>query len=406
MRRDPQHAGAKHTIGRSRVAARAEADAAARPSSRRLAAILHADLVGFSRLMSDDEAEAHRTLRVELDVMTASVGAHQGRVVNYAGDALLAEFATASGALACAVELQAEIDRLCAELREIRGLPVRIGLSVGEVIVDGEEIYGHGVNVAVRLQALAAPGETLASESFRVAAGATPGVSFDDRGEHELKNIAEPMRVYRVVAGQAPAAARSARPVTPRRSSRGPTIAAGIALLLAVAAGWLDRQQLLFWGVPSAPVAEAESAIAVLPFLNLSDDAKQDYFVDGMTDDLITDLSKLSGLLVISRHTALSLKESAIPAPDLARQLGVRYVLEGSVRRAGNRIRVNAQLIDAQSDRHIWAERYDRELTDVFAVQDEVKREIVEALALQLTTGEQVALAERPTASLEAYEYY
>lgn len=376
--------------------------------SRRLVAILHVDFVEYSKRMSEDEVGTHKLLSEQLNAMTDLVSKHNGRVVNYAGDALLAEFPMPSDALICALSLQDEVKRLGSKLPEKRRLPARIGLNLGEVIVDREDIFGHGVNVAARLQSLAQPGEVLASDSFRSAVGSGLHIVFEDLGQHELKNIAEPMRVYRARAQES--GSPSINRVKSVRSKRfwSRSAAGVVAASMVLIFVWISKDLVAPWigKTPESEVVTGESSLIVLPFLNLSDDAKQDYFVDGITEDLITDLSKLSGLFVVSRHTAFSYREQSVRPPDLARELDVRYVLEGSARRSGDRIRITAQLVDAKTDRHIWAERYDRESGEIFEVQDNVKQEIVNALALELTSLEQSILHLRPTGSLEAYEFY
>jgi adenylate cyclase len=377
--------------------------------SSKLAAILHADIVGYSRLSGEDELGTHRTVRAYLRLIRDIVESYGGRVVNYAGDAVLAEFGTVAEAVTSAVVIQRELAGRNEGLPDGRQVKFRIGINLGDVIVDGADIFGDGVNVAARVQSLAEPGGICITDSVRLALGAKLALQFEDLGAQKVKNIAELVRAWRVKAPPEVViptpATRARRPGRPR----GRWLAALLALpILIIALGvplwWFYPEQWL--GDSPALVLPEQPSIAVLPFRNLSDDAQQEFFVDGLTEDLITDLAKLSGLFVISRNSVFTYKGQAAKAPQVARELGVRYVLEGSVRRAVDRVRVTAQLIDAVSDRPLWAERYDRRLDDVFAVQDALKQQIVAALTVELRPGEQARLANRPTENLEAYEYY
>jgi TolB-like protein/class 3 adenylate cyclase/tetratricopeptide (TPR) repeat protein len=380
---------------------------------RKLAAIFCADVVGYSRLSGQDEEGTHRILRTYLDLITTSIETYNGSVVNFAGDAVLADFATVSDALACAVTVQQELEDRSAGVPEERKVRFRIGVNLGEIIVDRDDIYGEGVNVAARLEGLAEPGGVCVSGTVFDTIGQKLPLDYHFLGEQTVKNIAKPVRAYhaRLKAGTAlppPAAA-----ATRQEPSRGrlAAIAAVIGLLLVVGTG-------LAWLKPWEPGRDPESAalkaappsdmpsIAVLPFTNLSDDPAEEYFADGMTDDLITDLSKLQGLFVISRHSVFTDKNQPIELRQVAEELGVRYLVEGSIRRAGGRIRINAQLIDATTGGHLWAERYDGDETDLFTLQDQVIGMIVSALAVELTDTERTRLSRRPTDNLEAYDYY
>jgi TolB-like protein len=329
---------------------------------RRLAAILAADVVGYSRLMELDEAATLGTLKeLRRTILTPLVTQHQGRIVKVMGDGVLVEFGSAVNAVACAVELQQKIGEAGAAMPADRRVQLRIGINLGEVVVEGGDIYGDGVNLAARLEEIAEPGCIVLSRKVHDEVGRKLALDYDDLGERPLKNIAAPVRVYRVAASRAPAPASEALPL------------------------------------PAKP------SIAVLPFANLSADTEQEFFADGLTEDLITELSKAPGLFVIARHSCFAFKNKSPDGRQVARDLGVRYVLEGSARRAAARIRINAQLIDArEGGGHLWAERFDRDLADVFAVQDEVVARIVEALLGKLAVSK---LPDRkPPKSLEAYD--
>jgi adenylate cyclase len=332
---------------------------------RRLAAIFTADVAGYSRLIGADEEgtlarlKAHR--RELIDPMIAE---HQGRIVKTTGDGVLAEFASPVKAVRCAIDVQYGMAERNAGVAEGQRIEFRIGINLGDVIVEDDgDIYGDGVNVAARLENIAEPGAVYISRTVRDFVDGTPELVLEDLGERELKNIAKPVQVFRIAPPQAAGAARAAAPAVPHKPS-----------------------------------------IAVLPFTNMSGDAEQEYFSDGMTEDVITDLSKISGLFVIARNSSFAYKGRSIKVQEIGRDLGVRFVLEGSIRKAGNRVRITAQLIDADSGGHLWAERFDRELTDIFATQDEVVEKIVAALAVNLTQGEAQRLRRRGTASVEAYE--
>jgi adenylate cyclase len=345
---------------------------------RKLAAILSADVKGYSRLMGDDEVATIRTLTTYRGVFTTLITQHRGRVVDTPGDNLLAEFASVVDAVQCAVEIQRALKIHNADLPAPRRMEFRIGINLGDVIVEGERIYGDGVNIAARLEGIAdAGGICIAGnvhDQVETKLGAL-GVAYEFLGDQTVKNIARPVPAYRVVLepGTTPVGkGKNEEPAPVQLSQPGTT---------------LDK--------PS---------IAVLPFVNLSGDTEQEYFSDGITEDLITDLSKLSGLFVISRNSVFLYKGKAVKPEQMSQELGVKFILEGSVRKAGSRVRITAQLIDATTGYHLWAERYDRELQDIFAVQDEVTQKIVAALQIKLTEGEQQRFGRVPTQNLEAYE--
>ncbi len=330
---------------------------------RKLAAILSADVKGYSRLMGEDEVGTIQTLNVYKEVMAGLIQHHRGRVVDAPGDNVLAEFGSVVDAVQCAVEIQKELKTRNAGLPENRKMEFRIGVHLGDVIEDGEQILGDGVNIAARLESLAeAGGICISGTAFDQVEGKT-GLEFQYLGERSVKNIKKPVRAYRV-----------------RMERRGPDVA--------------TRQEVILPDKPS---------IAVLPFVNMSDDPKQEYFSDGITEEIITWLSKIPRLFVTARNSTFSFKGQPVKVREVGQELGVRYVLEGSVRKSGNRVRVTAQLIDVNTEQHVWADRYDRELRDVFAIQDEITLNIIVALQVELTEGDQAALRARGIYNLEAY---
>jgi adenylate cyclase len=382
--------------------------ATASPSvKRKLAAILSADVKGYSRLMAADEEGTLRTLNAHRQEMDALIAGRDGRIVGTAGDSVLAEFSSAVEAARCAVEIQEELAARNAELAKDRRLEFRIGINLGDVMVEGDDLFGDGVNVAARLQALAEPGGIYVSGGIYDQIKGKLPFGADFLGEQTVKGIPDPVRIYRLRADRA-----TVRRGMPRRWRSWLAIAAGFGLLVIVAAGaarYFDPQRA------SGPTEEGQASelplpdrpsIAVLPFDNLSDNPEEEYFADGLTDDLITDLSQISGLFIIARDSAFTYKDQPVEVRDVGRELGVRYVLVGSVRRGGDKVRINAQLIDARTGDHLWAERYDRDYADIFALQDEVIGEIVSALSVQLTESEQTQVTRLPTHSLEAYDYY
>ena len=336
---------------------------------RRLAAILSVDVVGYSRLMGADETGTLEALKAHrAEFVDPKIERHHGRIVKLMGDGALVEFASVVDAVECAIVLQrgmAERNRGVAEERRIE---FRIGINVGDIIVEGDDIYGDGVNVAARIEALANPGGICISRAARDQVRDKLDITLDDMGEVEVKNIARPIRVFRVPIDDA------------GKDSGG--AAAGAAKAL-----------------PDKP------SIAVLPFDNMSGDPEQEFFADGLTEDILTALSRFRGLFVISRNSAFVYKGKATNLQEVARDLGVQYIVEGSVRKAGNRVRVTVQLIDAVADRHIWAERYDRDLEDIFAVQDEVTTAIVATLPGRIDAAAQERAERKRPENMAAYEY-
>ncbi len=342
---------------------------------RRLTAILAADVVGYSRLMGEDEVGTLARLQsCRRELVDPAIEEFHGRIIKLMGDGALVEFASVVDAVQCAAAIQrrmADRDQGTAEARQIR---FRIGVNLGDVIVEGDDIYGDGVNIAARLEAMAEPGGICISGTAFDHAVHKVDVGFAGLGEQRLKNIADPVRVYRVLLDPGESGKIVA---APRRPGSRVMILAGIAaLLIALLAGMFAWQ----WQKPSAP---QRPSVAVLPFANLSGDPSQDYFADGITEDLITDLAKLSGLDVIARNSVFAYKGKPLVLADVGRDLGVRFVVEGSVRRTGDQIRLNAQLIDIATGDNLWANRFDRGIAGVFAVQDEMSREIAKALGVQ-----------------------
>jgi adenylate cyclase len=365
---------------------------------RKLAAILSADAQGYSRLMGDDAAATVRTLTAYREVIASAVARQGGRVVDAPGDNVLAEFSSVVDAVQGAVEIQRELRSRNAELPDSRRMQFRIGINLGDVIVEEQRLYGDGVNIAARVEGLAEGGGIcLSGTAYDQVEGKLP-LDYDFLGEQTVKNIARPVRVYRLrlEPGDSPV------PLSPKGRRMFAVLGGIVILLLLGAGGWAGWHWLR---TPASALALPDKpSVAVLPFSNLSRDPAQEYFSDGVTEDLITGLSKISGLFVIARNSVFTYKGRAVKVGDVARDLGVRYVLEGSVQRADSRVRVTAQLVDATTGYHIWAERYDREVRDIFALQDEVTREIVRALAVRLTEGERGRLGRVPPADLEAYD--
>ena len=334
---------------------------------RRLAAILAADVAGYSRLMGVDEEGTLAALKTcRREIIDPKIAEHRGRIVKTTGDGALAEFASAVDAVRCAMEIQRGMAESNAVVSEDRRIEFRIGINVGDIIIDQGDIYGDGVNIAARIEAIAEPsGISISEDAWRQVQGKV-AANFVDGGEHSLKNIARPVRVYRVELGEEV----TTQPAAP------------------------------------ASVLPDKPSIAVLPFQNMSGDAEQDYFCDGLVEDIITTLSKLAGLRVIARNSSFVYKGRSVDVRNAAKQLGVRYVLEGSVRKSGNRIRITAQLIDAKDGAHLWAERYDRAVDDIFAIQDEITLVLATEMQVKLTEGEQARLRYTTTTNVEAWTYW
>jgi TolB-like protein/class 3 adenylate cyclase len=358
---------------------------------RKLTAVLSADVAGYSRLMAEDETATVKTLETYREVMSTLIKQHRGRVIDSPGDNLLAEFTSVVDAVQCAVAVQKEFQARNAGLPENRRMEFRIGVNLGDVIEEGERIYGDGVNIAARLEALADPGGICISKTAFDQIETKLPLGYEFLGEQDVKNIPKPVGAYRVLMEPRVTVAEEiekekAVPVWRRKA----ILAGGAALVLVVIA-------LAVWNFYFRPSMEPASvermafplpdkpSIAVLPFVNMSEDPKQEYFSDGLTDQIINSLTKLPHLFVIARISTFTYKGKPVKVQKVAEDLGVRYVLEGSVQRSADRVRITAQLIDAITGHHLWSERYDRELKDIFTLQDEITMKIINALQVELT---------------------
>ena len=377
---------------------------------RRLTAILSADAVEYSRLMGDDEEATIRTITEYRKIITEQVKQNDGRVVDSPGDNVFAEFASVVDALKCAVQTQSKITERNDNLPENREMKFRIGVNLGDIAEDGDRIYGDGVNVAARIESLAEPGGICISRTAYDQVKNKLELGYEYLGEHSVKNITEPVRVYKILTE--PEAVGKVIGEK-RKTRRG--IALAIALILLIGAGGLTGWYLYIQQSKRIEPASIEKmayplpdkpSIAVLPFVNMSDDPKQEYFSDGITENIITDLSKISAFFVISRSSTFAYKGKPVKIKQVAEELGVRYVLEGSVQKSSDKVRINAQLVDAITGHHLWAERYDRDLKDIFAVQDEITQKIVRTLRVEVTEVELERIRRIPTENLNAYESF
>jgi adenylate cyclase len=335
---------------------------------RKLAAILYADVAGYSRLTGEDEDTTHRTLTEYLDVISTTIDSHRGKVMHYAGDAALAKFEAVVDAMSAAVAIQNELNTRNQALPEERKVHFRIGVNSGDVIEDRGDMYGDGVNIAARLESLAEPGGICISDAVRTAVGKKLDLQYEFMGEQEVKNILEPVRAYRVVL-------------------------------------WKEKAAVIESVKPALELPDKPS-IAVLPFTNMSGDSEQEYFSDGITEDIITELSRFRDLFVIARNSSFVFKNQSVDVAEIGQKLGIRYVVEGSVRKSGKRVRVTAQLIDATTGNHVWGDRYDRELEDIFAVQDEVVRIIASTLVGRVAHAHRNHTQRKPTTNLDAYDWF
>ena len=374
-----------------------------------MAAILAADVVGYSRLMAADEAGTHARLKaLRKQFIEPTIAAHHGRTVKLMGDGALVEFASVVDAVQCAVEIQRAMAAPATEVADGRRIRFRIGVNLGDVIIEGDDIYGDGVNIAARLEGLAQPGGIVISGTAFDHARNKAQAGFRFLGRQQVRNFPEPVRAYQVLLDPAAVDAVVDDEAPDARSRwRWPAMAAAGVAPVALISGF--GAWLWLWDEPASVVGIAranERSIAVLPFENMSGSAEQEYFSDGISEDIITDLSKISGLLVIARNSSFKFKGQSVDLRQVAGDLGVRYVLEGSVRRAGDQLRISAQLIDGSTGAHLWAERYDRSLDDVFAVQDDITRQIVGALHLELTQAERDRVMRRYTDDVQAYDAY
>ena len=379
---------------------------------RKLTAILSADVEGYSRHMGEDEEATIQTLIAYRDAMAVLIQQYRGRVVDAPGDNLLAEFASVVDAVDCAVAIQQQLSELNSDLPSERKMQFRIGVNLGDVVEEGDRIYGDGVNIAARIEGLATGGGICISRTTYSQVKNKLNLGYEYLGEHTVKNIAEPVRVYRVLM-EPEAAGTVIGEKKLRLGHRHWVAVAVIALVFGAAAVavwnfYIRSTPSLKKGVSTGETLTSLSnkpSIAVLPFTNLSGDPKQEYFSDGITNDIITDLSKFRSLLVIASNTVFTYKGKPVKAKNVGQELGVRYILEGSVQKLSQKVRINAQLIDATTEHHLWAERYDRDLNDLFALQDEIVQTIVATLAIQVSDAETARAMRKDTASLEAYDY-
>jgi adenylate cyclase len=345
----------------------------AESQSRRLAAILAADIAGYSALMGADEARTVTDLKGHQAVVLPMVGNFGGRIIDTAGDGILAEFGSVVNAVECAVAIQRAMAERNTAIEPGRRMQFRIGINLGDVIYDENRIFGDGINIAARLEGIATPGGICVSAKVRDEIDGKMNFAYEDMGDRQLKNIARPVRAYGIRLDAEPA------------SSAASAVSTTVSEMVA------EKH-------------DDKPSIAVLPFTNMSGDPEQEYFSDGISEDIITDLSKIAGLTVIARNSSFTYKGRSVDVRTVGRELAVRSVLEGSIRRAGNRVRITAQLIDATSGAHVWADRYDRDLTDIFEVQDDVTRRIVGALKITLTPTENAHLTGSGTSNIEAYD--
>ena len=374
---------------------------------RKLTAILYADVAGYSRLTGADDEGTVETLKIHLGALIKAIEDHGGRVVNTAGDAVLAEFASVVTALKCAVEAQRDLAERNKDLPENRKLQFRVGVNLGDLVVDGDEIYGDGVNVAARLEALAVPGGICISGRVEEQVEGKLDVGFAYLGAQSVKNIKKPVNVYKVLLDRKDAGKIVGAP-KPQASGWGWVTAAVLALVIGLGgwSAWLHVNKLdlapASLGAMAFPLPDKPS-IAVLPFDNLSGDPEDRFLADGLTEDIITTLSRVPDLFVIARNSTFIYKDKPVKVQQVATELGVRYVLEGSLQRSGNRLRVTAQFIDATTGHHLWADRFDRKVDDIFALQDDIAHKILIELQVKLTSGENARVASRGTNSLEAW---
>ena len=381
---------------------------------RKLAAILSADVEGYSRLMDDDEEATVRTLTSYRTAIADLTQQFRGRIVDTPGDNILAEFTSVVDAVNCAVEIQRDLAERNADLPYNRKMEFRIGVNLGDVIEEEGRIYGDGVNIAARMESMAEAGGICISGRAYDQVANKLGLEYENLGEHQIKNINTPIRVYRVLSYPGAAAYRvvKAKRAVAKTWRRAAYAVAGILVIVGGFTIWnfAFRADLpsktAISEQPSASALAEKPAIAVLPFVNMSDDPKQEYFSDGITNDIITDLSRFSNLFVIASNSVFTYKGKPVKVKDVGRDLGVRYVLEGSVQKVANRVRINAQLIDANTSHHLWAKRYNFKLNDIFAVQDEITESIVAALEVILTEGEQEHEVRRYTDVVEAYDLF
>jgi len=380
---------------------------------RKLSAILSADVKEYSRLMSQDELGTIRTLTAYKGAMSTIIQQYKGRVVDSTGDNLLAEFVSVVDAVNSAVEIQRELAERNAEIPYGRRMEFRIGINLGDVVEEGDRIYGDGVNLAARMEGLAEGGGICISGTVYDQVKNKIGLEYEYLGEQSVKNISQPVRVYQVLSFPDAAAHRVVKSKSAiEKKWRNASLVLAAALIIVVGAAMFWNFYIRSTLPPEKAVSELrmdiplpdQPSIAVLPFVNMSDDPKQNYFSDGLTEDIITGLSKIPRLFVIARNSVFTYKGRPVKIRQVGRELGVQYVLEGSVRKAGNRVRITAQLANAATGGHLWAESYDRDLKDIFALQDEITEMIMISLEVKLTEGQQARIWRKGTANRKAYE--
>lgn len=380
---------------------------------RKLRAILSADVKGYSLLMADDEIATIQTITTYRDIMKSLIKGHKGRVVDFPGDNLLAEFKSVVDAVQCAVEIQKVLKEKNDELPSQRRMDFRIGVNLGDIVQEGDRIYGDGVNIAARIESLADPGGISISGSAFDNVRNKLGYGYQYSGEQKVKNIANPVKHYKILMEPDAAGKVIGEKQFLGRISR--KFAIALILALAIIAGGLISNYIYLYQAGRIEPASVEKmafplpdkpSIAVLPFDNLTGDPDQEYFSNGITEEIITALSKVPDLFVIARNSTFTYKGKPAKFHQVAEELGVRYVLEGSVRKSGNQVRITAQLIDAIEGNHLWAERYDRDLKDIFTIQDEITKNIITSIQVKLTSGEQAHLKALGTKNLDAYLNY
>lgn len=372
-------------------------------AKRKMSAILSADVKGYSRLMSADEEGTVKDLNACREIITKCVHNHRGRIVDSPGDNVLAEFASTVEAVKCAVQMQKDLKARNADLPENKRMEFRIGVNLGDVIEEEGRLYGDGVNIAARLEGLAdAGGICISGPTFDQVKGKLP-LGYQFVGEQTVKNIPDPVRAYNVLMDERDAGKLIG---VQKKAPKGRWLETA-AVIFFVVIGLIIYQFYVRKQAPPVREALAEKpSIAVLPFDNMSNDPNQEYFGDGISEDLITDLSKIPDLLVISRLSSFTYKGKSVKTQQIGEELGARYLLEGSVRRANGNIRINAQLIDAATGHHLWAERYDGNMSDIFALQDKITRKITASLSVKLTEDDKNRLVQKDTDNMEAYEAY
>lgn len=378
--------------------------------TRKLRAILSADVKGYSLLMTDDEAFTIQTIKEYRNIISSCIEQYTGRVVDSPGDNILAEFASAVDAVQCAVEIQRLLKKENDRFVEDRRLLFRIGVNIGDVVHDGDRIYGDGVNIAARIEGLAEPGGVCVSRNVYDQIKKKLGFEYEYLGEQQVKNINDPVRVYKVLMTPADAEKPVDDERKPSKAKWIIAVAAVTSIIIFVIVWQLFEKKPMVVKEEAiqhlAPVSSDKPSIAVLPFTNMSNDPEQEFFTDGMTDELITNLSKISGFLVISRNSSFVYKGKTVPIKQVANELKVKYVLEGSIQRVGDHVRIRAQLIDGTTDHHIWAESYDAIMENIFDLQDKITKNIASVLEVKLTTKEQNRLASKETANIEAYDAF